>query len=152
MRCHSCILVDAFWTDSCVPTFSSGFCIACVHFHKRKTLPLSASDLIDVWRLDRIGIVIVVMPVIRMMLSICHHWSLEKIQESVNQFYLKSSDAHPCSSFPSLWSSYSCSNVPMKQKLVRYIRMWLIITVVQFWKTVEREILQSFTSAILVVP
>ena len=46
-----------------------------------------------------------------MMLIICHHCSLEKIQESINQFELKSSDVHSCFSFPSLWSSYSCSNV-----------------------------------------
>ena len=80
-----------------------------------------------------------------------HHRSLQKIQESVNQFYLKSSDVHPSSSFPSLWSFYSCSYVPMKQWLIRYICMWLILTVVQFWKTFAREIFQSFTSAILVV-
>ena len=151
MRCHSCILVDAFWTDSCVPTFSPDFCIACVHFHKRKHCHYRASDLIDVWRLDRIGIVVAVMPVIRWCLSSVIIGHLRRSRRvSISSIWSRVMRI-PCSSFPSLWSSYSCSNLPMKQQLVRYIRMWLIITVVQFWKTVEREILQSFTSAILVV-
>ena len=48
-----------------------------------------------------VGIVVAIIPAIHMMLIICRDWSLEKIQESVNQFYVKSSDVRLCFAFPS---------------------------------------------------
>ena len=149
MRCYSCILVDDLFglIGASLPsglTFVSRMC----SFSPNETLSLSTSDLIDVWRFHRGKSCRDHAKPFRWCLSfvIIGHLTRSRTASSSGRKY---SDAHPCFAFASLWSSHRSFKLPMKQRFVRHIRIWLIITVIQFWKIFARGILQSFTSFIL---